>query len=471
MTQSQKIGKGKIPPQALDIERAVLGAALIDRNAMDQITEVITSPAVFYKEQHQLIFIAINTLYKQSKAIDILTVSQELKSMKRLENVGGDYALIELTQGVASSAHCGYHALIIKQKYIQREVIRICNSGIEYGYSEMDVFDLLDNITSQFDGITDVISQGYQSMSWKDAVLSIPKRVEFLSNNNGQLTGYPTGLDTVDNHTSGWQPGNFIVVGADSGMGKTALVMNMMLAGGKQNKPCGMFSMEMPVVQLATRGVAVESNYHMKQLTQTGFDKTEYFSGLARVVDRIKDYPIHIDDKPALTVSEMKRKARQLKRKNKIELLVIDFLQMFSGDSDIRLNVSEAARECKNIAKELGIPVIGLSQLSREVRRSPNSIPSKHHLKESSAIEEAADIITLIYRPSYYGYDPENNPQLFEDLGLVGEENAVLMFVKNRDGALGNVGMHFIENKTKYVNQSEYELSNHLPASADQVAF
>lgn len=466
------LNKGKIPPQAIDLECAVIGAALVHPKAMDEITEVINTPDVFYKQQHQDIFSALLTMYKQSKAIDILTVSEALASSGKLDSSGGDFYLVQLSNKVASGAHAGYHATILKQKFIQRKVISICTEAIAQGYdSGTDVFDLLDGLSAQLDGITDVISQGYSSMSWKDAVLSIPKRVEFLSNNNGEITGYPTGLDTVDAHTSGWQPGNFIVIGADSGMGKTALVMNMMLAGAKKDMPCGMFSMEMPVVQLATRGVAVESQFHMKQLTQSGFEKQEYFSGLNKVVDRLKDLPIHIDDKPALTVPEMKRKARQMKRKNRVQLLVIDFIQMFSGDSDIRLNVSEAARECKNIAKELNIPVIALSQLSREVRRAPMNMPSKHHLKESSAIEEAADIITLIYRPGYYGYTRDNNSALFDNLGLEGDENAALIFAKNRDGSLGNVGMHFIENKTKYVNQSDYELSSHLPQNADGVPF
>jgi replicative DNA helicase len=263
----------------------------------------------------------------------------------------------------------------------------------------------------------------------------------------------PTGLNALDKHFSGWQPTDFIVIGADNGMGKTAMAMGFLLAPAKQGDPVGMFSMEMNVQSLATRATAVESDFHINQLMRTGFEKNSYFETLNILVNDMRDYPIYIDDKPALTVPEMKRKARALKRKHNIQLLVIDFLQMFSGDKEIRINVGDAARECKNLAKELKIPVIGLSQVSREVNKSKFFLPKKHHLKEASAIEEAADIIGMLYRPGVYGYDREANTELYDDiLGLQGEENAALLVVKNRNGSLGNVGLNFIENKTKFVN-------------------
>jgi replicative DNA helicase len=218
--------------------------------------------------------------------------------------------------------------------------------------------------------------------------------------------------------------------------------------------------MEMSVTQLAIRAIATQSEFHMNQLMRTGFEHSYYFDKLNKITDEVSKYPMHIDDQPALTVPEMKRKARALKRKHNIELLVVDFVQMFSGDKDIRININEAARELKNIAKELDIPVIALSQLSREVKKSQHKIPSKHHLKESSAIEEAADIIALLYRPSVYGYNEQNAQMLYDDLGLMGNDNAVLIVAKNRNGALGNVPLQFIENKTKFVN-SEHSIEQH----------
>lgn len=448
--------KGKIPPQALDLEEAVLGAALQFQQACDDMFEVFNTETVLYKEAHQEIYKAIKQLYHSNSPVDLLTVSEVLTSNKKLDLIGGDYYLISLTQKNSSGAHQEYHCRILVQKYIAREVIRLSNSFIELAYNETtDAFDLLDAVGSGFDAVNDMITKGHTSLTWADAVDSIPKRVEFLTHNQGKITGLPTGLKATDKHFSGWQKSDFIVIGADSGMGKTAYVLNNMIAVAKANKPVGMFSMEMSVIQLAIRGVATESEYHLNQLMRHGFEKPKYFAGLQSVVNEVRNYPIYIDDRPALTVQEMKRKARQLKRKHNIELLVIDFVQMFSGDKDIRINVSEAARECKNIAKELDIPVIGLSQLSREVRKANFKIPSKHHLKESSAIEEAADVIMLLYRPEYYGYDRMSNPDLYELLGLKDNDNACGIVAKNRNGSLGNVGMHFVENKTKYVNPED----------------
>lgn len=461
MDKQQNIQKGKLPPQALDLEEAVLGAMLIDKKGMDEVIDIL-KPENFYLHQNQLIYKAIQSLYRKREPVDLLTVSETLKKQGSLDAAGGDFRIIQLTQKVASSAHIEHHARIIQQKYLQRQMIAMANDVIVDAFDETkDVFDVLDKAGNYFDGINDTLSASYESVTWHDAVASLPTRIELLTNNNGKITGLPTGLDALDNHFSGWQPSDFIVIGADSGMGKTAFVMCSILACAKQGIPTGMFSMEMPVIQLAIRAMAVESHFHMNQLSRKGFSEdapekhTEYFQKLNTYADRIKDYPIHIDDKPNLTVSEMKRKARAMKRKHGIKLLVIDFMQMFSGDKDIRIVVGEAARECKNLAKELNIPVIGLSQLSRELRKSSYNIPKKYHLKEASAIEEAADVIALLYRPDYYGYDYLNNQALWMDeLGLRDEENACLMVAKNRNGALGNVGLTYIENKTKYVNGS-----------------
>tara|TARA_R110001632_G_scaffold137804_2_gene253442 strand:+ start:23407 stop:24798 length:1392 start_codon:yes stop_codon:yes gene_type:complete len=447
---------GKLPPQALDLEEAVLGAMLIDRKGLEECLLLLNAEH-FYDPRNQYLFNAIKSLNDSNEPIDLVTASQKLKTLGTLDKAGGDFRLIQLTQKVASSAHSEYHARIIIQQYLRRKVISVCSESISKAFDQtIDVFDLLDFTGKGLDGINSVVSNESSSMSWHDAMVALPKRVEFLSNNQGKVTGLPTGLKALDKHFSGWQPTDFIVIGADSGMGKTALIMTHILAAAKYGESVGMFSMEMSVQQLAIRATAVESSFHMNQLSRTGFEKQEYFQTLFGVVDIMKDYPIYIDDKPALTVPEMKRKARALKRKNNIKLLVIDFLQMFSGDKEVRINVGEAARECKNLAKELNIPVIALSQISREVKKSQYHIPKKYHLKEASTIEEAADVIGLLYRPSYYGYDREGYPDLYENiLGLVGDENAVLMVAKNRNGSLGNVGMNFIEDKTKYVDGND----------------
>lgn len=452
--------KGKIPPQAVDREVYILGACLQFPKAFDNVIEVFTEAEVFYKPAHVLIFKAMKQLNASNNPIDLQTVPEQLIINGDLDKAGGAFYLIELTQKVSDSASIDFSCRVLMQKYMKRKMISIANEMISLSYDEkVDVFDLLERTTSGVDGISSMIEKGHSSLSWADAMAEIPKRVEFITNNKGKLTGLTTGLTALDNHFSGWQEEDFIVIGADSGMGKTALVLNFMLAAAKSGKAVGMFSMEMSVIQLAIRGVANESNYHLNQLMRNGFEHDHYFQGLLNVTNELSKLPIYIDDKPALTVLEMKRKARSMKRKNDIKMLVIDFVQMFSGDKDIRLNISEAARACKNLAKELKIPVIALSQLSREVRKARYCVPGKHHLKESSAIEEAADVIGLLYRPSYYGHSRDNTPDLYDELGLQGEENACLLVSKNRNGALGNVGLNFIENKTKFVNALEYDVS------------
>lgn len=454
-TRKQKsLQEGKIQPQALELEDAVLGAMMIDKEALHKGLVILTSDC-FYSPKNDFVFKAVKQLYNANEPVDLLTISNQLKKDDSLDSAGGDMRLIQLTQKVSSSAHIEYHARIIMQKYILRELIKVSGKIIQEAYKDIDVFDVLDFAGQQLDKVNSIIESESTSQTWADAMISLPERVEFLSKNKGEITGLPTGLNALDKHFSGWQPTDFIVIGGDSGMGKTALSMTFILACAKQNKAVGMFSMEMSVMQLGIRGMAVESDFHMNQLMRTGFEKPQYFIKLNEYVNVMKNYPIYVDDKPALTVAEMKRKARALKRKHNIQLLIVDFLQMFSGDKDIRINVGDAARECKNLAKELNIAVIALSQISREVRKSKYFIPRKYHLKEASSIEEAADIIGMIYRPEYYGYDRASHLDLYNDiLGIGADSNAVLIVEKNRNGSLGNVALSYVDNKTKFVNDT-----------------
>lgn len=457
MSKNEKnIQRGKIPPQAIDIEEVVLGAMLIDQNGVDIALEIIKSPDVFYMNKHAQIFKAIQRLDSSNNPIDLVTVSNELKSMAKLEEAGGDCYLVKLTTKVSSSAHISFHCHILLQNFISRELIKFGNKAIELGYDrKVDVFDALDQISVGLDSINSLIQKGGASIDWSVAIDEVPKRVERLTNNKGELTGIDSGLDNINKHFNGWQPTDLIIIGADSGMGKTALAMTHILAAAKNGHAVGMASMEMSTFQLAIRGVAVESDYHMKQLTQLGFEKDKYFKGLMAVCNELRNLPIHIDDRPSLTVPEMKRKARYMKRKHNIQLFIADFIQMFAGDEDDFKLTGMAARELKNLAKELEIPVIALSQLNREVKKALYNVPSKHHLKNSSGVEEAADVICLLYRPDYYKHTQASAPDLWQELNLQGDENACLIIAKNRNGGLGNIPLKYIANKTKYVNPGE----------------
>lgn len=445
--------KQMIPPQALDLEQSVIGSMLQYPKAVDIALEIIKNPRVFYNNKHKLVFDAIQKLDASNQKVDLLTCSQKLKSLGKLDEVGGDFELINLANKGITSAHTEHHCYILLQHYIKRKIISLGDHAISMGYDvKKDVFQILDSINMEFDKIADIYQNGAKNMDWASAIDEVPKRVERLTNNHGELTGVDTGLDNLNTFFNGWQRSDLIIIGADSGMGKTALAMTNLLASAKQGNPVGMLSMEMSTNQLAIRAVAVESNFHMKQLSHNGFEKNEYFGSLLSVTDSLRSLPIFIDDSPSVTVPEMKRRARYMKRKHNIQLLIVDFIQMFTGDEDDVKLTGLAARELKNLAKELDIPIIALSQLNREVKKAKDNIPSKHHLKNSSGVEEAADVIALLYRPEYYGFSKDNRPDLWADFGFQGEENAVLIVAKNRNGGMGNIPLLYVSNKTKYVN-------------------
>ena len=464
MVEKQNIlNSGIIPPQAIEIETSVLGAMLIDASGLEKGIELLNNDC-FYDPKHRIIYKTIAWLFKSNEAVDMLTVCDRLEKTKELEKVGGAARIVAITQSVASSAHIEEWCRILLQKYLRRKMIGICNQGISKAYDESnDTFEFIESLLSKIERLNSIFESQRATETWHDAVLEIPKRVEFLTNNKGKITGLPTGFRVIDKHFSGWQKQDFIVLGADSGMGKTSLSVSFLLAPAKQGIPVGMFSLEMGIRQIATRSMAVESPFHLNQLTKTGFEKQEYFATLMEEVNTVKDYPIYIDDTPAMTVDQMKRKAKQMHRKHKIQFLLIDFIQMFEGQGkeNLRVTIGEASRACKNIAKELDIVVMALSQVTRsEIIKNRFKIPNKHHLKEASAIEEAADVILLIYRPGFYGHQREQNANLYEDLGISEDDNAVLMVVKYRDGSTGNISMLFKENKTKFVDRKKEELTN-----------
>jgi len=463
MVEKQNISNlGVKPPQAIDVEEAVLGAMMIDTSGLGKGVELLNDDC-FYDLKHRIIYKAVAWLSKSGEVVDLLTVCDRLEKTKQLEGIGGAARIIAITQSVASSAHIEEWCRILLQKYLRRKMISLCTDGISEFYDEsIDTFALMELMLSKVEKLNSMFDSQQSIETWCDAVLEIPKRVEFLTNNKGKITGLPTGLKSVDKHFSGWQKQDFIVLGGDSGIGKTSLSVSFLLAPAKKNIPVGMFSLEMGVRQIATRGMAVESQFHLNQLTKTGFNKQEYFAMLMEEVNTLKDYPIYIDDTPALTVDQMKRKAREMHRKHKIQFLLIDFIQMFEsvGKENIRITVGDASRACKNIAKELNIVVMALSQVTRtELVKSRFNIPNKHHLKEASAIEEAADVIMLIYRPGFYGHQREQQPKLYEDLAISKKHNSVLLVVKHRNGRRRKLPLFFKEDKTKFMNEKPEELT------------
>ncbi|NJW54206.1 replicative DNA helicase [Salinimicrobium oceani] len=448
--------KGKIPPQAVDLEEVVLGAMMIDKRGVDEIIDIL-HPDVFYKSAHQHIFEAIFKLFENSEPVDLLTVSNQLRKDQKLEQVGGDFYLVQLTQKVSSSAHIEFHARIILQKYIQRSLIKISNEIIEESYDEStDVFDLLDTAESKLYEVT----QGNikrSSETAQDLVMQAKKKIQEISNKSG-LSGIPSGFEKLDKLTSGWQPSDLIIVAARPGMGKTALTLSMArnISVG-QNIPVAFFSLEMSSVQLITRLISSETGLSSEKLRTGNLEKHEW-EQLNVKVKGLEKAPLFIDDTPSLSIFDLRAKARRLASQHGIRLIVIDYLQlMTAGGSQKGGNreqeISTISRNLKALAKELNVPVIALSQLSRAVEtRGGSKRPLLSDLRESGAIEQDADIVSFIYRPEYYKIeewdDEERSPT---------DGQAEFIVAKHRNGGLENIRLKFVGHLGKFDNLDDFD--------------
>ena len=448
--------KGKIPPQALDLEEVVLGAMMIDKKGVDEVIDIL-SPEAFYKEAHRYIFESIFTLFENSEPVDLLTVSSQLRKDGKLDLIGGDFYLISLTQRVSSSAHIEFHARIILQKYIQRSLIKISNEIIEEAYDEgNDVFDLLDTAEAKLYEVT----QGNVKKSTETAqslVIQAKKKIEEISNKEG-LSGIPTGFDKLDKLTSGWQPSDLIIVAARPGMGKTALTLTMARNIAVDfNQPVAFFSLEMSSVQLITRLISSETGLSSEKLRTGKLEKHEW-EQLNVKVKTLEQAPLFIDDTPSLSIFDLRAKARRLASQYGIKVIMIDYLQlMTAGGSQKGGNreqeISMISRNLKALAKELSVPVIALSQLSRAVEtRGGSKRPLLSDLRESGAIEQDADIVSFIYRPEYYKIDEWDDEERSPTEGQ-GE----FIVAKHRNGGLDNIRLKFIGHLGKFDNLDDFD--------------
>jgi len=458
-----QLEKGKLPPQSVDLEEVVIGAMMIDKKGVDEVIDIL-HPDVFYKDAHKYIFEAIFKLFENSEPVDLLTVSSQLKKDGKLEVSGGDYYLIQLTQKVSSSAHIEFHARIILQKYIQRSLIKISSEIIEDSYDEStDVFDLLDKAESKLYEVT----QGNIKRSSETAqslVIQAKKRIEDISNKEG-LSGIPSGFEKLDQLTSGWQPSDLIIVAARPGMGKTALTLSMArnIAVG-QNIPVAFFSCEMSSVQLITRLISSETGLSSEKL-RTGNLETHEWEQLNVKVKGLEKAPLFIDDTPSLSIFDLRAKARRLASQHGIKLIVIDYLQlMTAGGSQKGGNreqeISTISRNLKALAKELNIPVIALSQLSRAVEtRGGSKRPLLSDLRESGAIEQDADIVSFIYRPEYYKIDEWDDEEQTPTDG-----QAEFIIAKHRNGGLENIRLKFLGHLGKFDNLDQFDYPSEIPS-------
>ena len=430
---------GKVPPQAIPLEEAVLGALMLDRDAMSNVLDIL-QPESFYLEAHKLVYKAILRLFERSKPVDLLTVSQELRQTGELEAAGGPAYIVSLTEKIASSANIEYHARIVAQKYIQRELISVSNKIIRDAYEDTtDVFDLLDTAEQGlFDIAEKNMSRSYETMG--SLATKALKQLEELKNREDGLTGVPTGFTDIDRLTSGWQPSDLIILAARPGMGKTSFVLSLARnAAAEFQRGVAIFSLEMSALQLAQRIISMEAEVSSQKLRNGQLEDYEW-QQLQSAIERISEAPIYIDDTPGINIFEIRAKCRRLKMQHDIQLVIIDYLQLMSGGvenakGNREQEVSAISRALKMLAKELNVPVIALSQLSRAVEvRGGSKRPQLSDLRESGSIEQDADMVSFIYRPEYYQILEDEEGQSLKGI-------AELIIAKNRHGALDTIKM------------------------------
>lgn len=458
---------GKVPPNAVELEDAVLGALMLESEALTDVVEIL-KPESFYKLEHQRIFEAILDLFSKSEPIDILTVTAWLKKAGMLDLVGGPYYVSKLTDRVASSANAEYHARIIAQKHIQRELIRVSGDIYHEAFEDTtDVLELLDKAeTSLFAVAEGNLRKSYDSMS--SLVNQALKVVEEASKKEGGVTGVPSGYTDLDRITGGWQPSDLLIIAARPAMGKTSFVLTMARNMAVEHKrPVALFSLEMASIQLVNRLIASESGIDSDKLKKGQLTKGDW-DHLHSSLKQLSEAPLFIDDTAALSVFELRAKCRRLKAQHNIEMVIIDYLQLMSagGNGGNReQEISTISRSLKSIAKELEIPVIALSQLSRAVEtRGGNKKPMLSDLRESGAIEQDADMVMFLYRPEYYGIE------MSEDTNLPTQGLTELIIAKNRAGATATVPLRFINHLAKFTDYDDAAFNISGPAALPRSA-
>jgi len=456
---------GKLPPQAVDLEEAVLGSLMLDKEALTDVIDILKKES-FYKEDNQLIYESILSLFEKSEPIDILTVTQELKKQGNLEIVGGAFYIAQLTNRVASSANVEYHARILAQKHIQRELIKISSDTIKEAYDEtVDVFDLLDSAESRlFEVAEGNIRKSYEGMN--KLLHKAIKQLEDISKKDG-TSGVPTGFRALDKVTGGFQPSDMVVIAARPGMGKTAFVLSLARnAAVDFKKGVAVFSLEMSSLQLVNRLIASETQISAEKLKKGTLEPYEWEQLNARI-GKLTNAPIYINDTPGLTVFELRAQCRRLKAEKDIQMVIIDYLQLMSGSSETKGNreqeISTISRAIKGIAKELSIPILALSQLSRAVEtRGGDKRPQLSDLRESGAIEQDADMVMFIYRPEYYNILQDADGNSTQGLGE-------LIIAKHRNGSTEDVKIKFENHLAKFVEWEENTFGLN-PPQAGQVS-
>lgn len=455
----------KVPPHSIELEKAILGAIILERDALIEAGSEIKSD-YFYKESHKQIADAVLDLFRLGENVDMLTVSQELKRRKKIEEVGGFFYLTELTDSVSSSAHLMNHIKLIQEMWIKREMIRLAGEIQSKGFDESeDAFELMDRSQMQLINLLGgMLTQNAISLRQ-----STSEVMQELSNNmarrlNNEFTGIPTPIDNLNKFTGGWQKGELIILAARPAMGKTALALAFARAAAKSGSGVLFFSLEMPHNKLTYRIIAQETKKKTMEEMQTGKITDSELNALTLATSRLTNYQIYIDDQASLSLMALRSKATRMKATGNLEMIIVDYLQLMSDDSRSSGNreqeISRISRGLKVLAKDLSVPVIALSQLSRAVEtRGGDKKPQLSDLRESGAIEQDADMVIFLYRPEYYGIQEME----FDSMGTVSTKNlAIGSIAKNRNGSTGDFLMTFNKPFVDFTNFSIYEEQAHM---------
>jgi replicative DNA helicase len=453
----------RVPPQALEVEKSVLGAMLLDKEAVGVALENIEE-TIFYREAHRKIFLAMVALYEKNEPIDVITLSDELKKRNELDDIGGTYYLTELASMVPSAANIEYHLNIIREKAILRQLIVVCSSIIKSAYEESeDAEKILDIAEGEVLGISQTTRQkSYESV--KPLILESIKELERLHQTSREgIIGVPSGYRDLDNILAGFQKSDFIVLAGRPSMGKTAFALNLARnAAVDHNVAIGFFSLEMSNQQLVQRLLCAEAEVDAQRL-RTGRLKESEWPKLSRRIGRLVEAPIFIDDTPALDIMKLRARARRMAAEKKVGMVIVDYMQLMEAPKGIesrQQEISYISRSLKTLAKELKIPVIALSQLSRAVEMREWKRPTLADLRESGAIEQDADVVMFVYRPELY-----NIPN-FDDKDKTPTENIVELIVgKHRNGPTGSTKLIFMKNYGKFADRSRMELET-MPQEA-----
>ena len=439
--------EGSVPPHSLEAERAVLGALLLDPAAISEAVGIPLTPEDFYRDHHARVYRAILALYERSERADTITLSEELKKRGELEMVGGQAELVRLFDYAVTTANLEHHARIVVDKALLRRLIQVSHQTVREAAGGLDeVREILDRAESRIFALCDrkVRKDIYRL---RDLTTPTIEELERLHKLKTHITGVPTGLTDLDEMTGGFQPGELIVVAGRPSMGKTALCLNFtdyVAIEGKQ--AVAFFSLEMSKEQLVQRLLCSRARMNLRAL-RTGYFPQDKWSSLTRAAGKLHAAPIWIDDTPALSVLELKAKARRIRAETELSMIVVDYLQLMRGsdsDDSRQEEVSKITRSLKSLAKELAMPIVVLSQLSRAPeQRGPKGIPMLSDLRESGAIEQDADVVMFVYRESFYSPSEEN------------KNKAIIKVAKQRNGPTGDIEVAFLREFATFGNATD----------------